>query len=66
MYRTMTLVDIQPLLYLQIRAQAGAAMRSLASFSSLTWLAPTSTTCGKSVWKSARSHMAATCVIVDL
>ena len=66
MYRTLTALDIQAFGSLQIRTQAGAVMRILASLSSPTWLAPTSTTCGRSVWKSARSHMAATWVMVDL
>lgn len=66
MYRIMTLAVIQALGSLQIRTQSGAPKRILASLSSLTWLFPTSTTCGRSDWKSGRSHMAATCVIVDL
>ena len=66
MYRSMTALDTQAFGYLQIRTQAGAVIRILSSLSSLNWLAPTSTTCGKSVWKSARSHMAATWVMVDL
>ena len=48
-YLTVLLPDAyhgQAFVYLQIRTQAGAVMQSLSNLSSLTWLTPTSTTCG--------------------